>query len=39
MTTGHPFWDWVRAQPKHRRQRLLGLLLQVKVQLVIQGVK
>ena len=38
MTTGHPFWDWV-WQPKHRRQRLGWLLLQVKVQLVIQGVK
>ena len=39
MTTGHPFWDWVRSQPLQRRQRLQALLLQVKVQLVIQGVK
>ena len=39
MTTGDPFWDWVRSQLQHRRQRLLSLLLQVKVQLVIQGVK
>ena len=36
---GHPFWDWVRNQPLERRQELLGLLLQAKVQLLIQGVK
>ena len=36
---GHPFWDWVRSQPFERRQELLGMLLRVKVQLLIQGLK
>ena len=35
----HPFWDWIRTQPRHRREELLGLFLQVQVQLLGLEVK
>ena len=37
MTTGHPFWDWIRQQPLKRREQLLGMFLEV--QLLVQGVR
>jgi len=37
--TGHPFWDWLRAQPRKRRMELLGIYLEVRMQFMQEAMR